>query len=118
MLDKGESSEGLQCYFYLFSVPEAWKRFLGFNKLVPTDLVPEPYQGKDCCVLVFTGFLNSVGIAQHIHRNVVHRAAGISDGLLGGERELRKDLGFPMRDVLPGQFRWYQESGSEVGHAD
>lgn len=39
LLDSGEvllmSSEDIRCFFYLFSVPQSWKRFLGFNKLIP-----------------------------------------------------------------------------------
>ena len=29
------SSEDIRCFFYLFAVPVAWQRYLGFNKLVP-----------------------------------------------------------------------------------
>ena len=49
-------------------MPEQWKRYLGFNKQVPPDLVPPQY-GDSACVLVARvlpmGFLNSVSIAQH-----------------------------------------------------
>ena len=95
LLEAGEvvllSSEDIRCFFYLFSVPEQWKRYLGFNKLVPSDLVP-PRFGDRACVLVARvlpmGFVNSVSIAQHVHRNVIKWAsmAGV-----GGEHEMRKD---------------------------
>ena len=85
------SSEDIRCFFYLFSVPEQWKRYLGFNKLVPADLVPSRYGNRDCVLVARVlpmGFVNSVSIAQHVHRNVVKWAsmAGI-----GGEHEMRKD---------------------------
>ena len=31
------SSEDIRRFFYLFGVPEHWKKYLGFNKLVPPD---------------------------------------------------------------------------------
>ena len=95
LLDAGEvvllSSEDIRCFFYLFSVPDQWKRYLGFNKEVPPDLVPQQYGGRACVLVARVlpmGFLNSVSIAQHVHRNVVKWAemAGI-----GGEHEMRKD---------------------------
>lgn len=66
LLERGEvallSSEDIRCFFYLFKVPEAWKRYLGFNKAVPDELVPVIVKGK-ACVLVSRvlpmGFVNS-----------------------------------------------------------
>ena len=82
VLGEGEvallSSEDIRCFFYLFAVPEPWYRFLGFNKLVPEALVPGPYQGLECVLFAKVlpmGFVNSVGIAQHIHRNVIRWAS-------------------------------------------
>ena len=66
------SSEDIRCFFYLSQVPPAWKRFLGFNKLVPEDLVPSSLTGRKCVLaakVLPMGFLNSVSIAQHVHRN-------------------------------------------------
>ena len=40
------------------------------------------------------GYLNSVGIAQHIHRNVVRRSMTLTSPPLGGELELRRDKPF------------------------
>ena len=52
LLDAGEvvllSSEDIRCFFYLFSVPEQWKRFLGFNKQVPADIVAPQFAGRGC----------------------------------------------------------------------
>lgn len=73
------SSEDLRCYFYLFAVPEAWFRYLGFGKLLPRSLIPVGEQDDDwvlCSRVLPMGFLNSVAIAQHIHRNIVRRCMG------------------------------------------
>ena len=40
------------------------------------------------------GYLNSGGIAQHIHRRVIARAAGSFRGLETGIQELRRDRPF------------------------
>ena len=46
------------------------------------------------------GFVNSVSIAQHVHRNIVRwSATACSDGI-GGEQELRKDKGIPSSESL------------------
>ena len=88
------SSEDIRCFFYIFRVPTSWHQFLGFNREVPVDLLPQDMQGESC-VLVSNvlpmGFLNSVGIAQHVHRNVISSAWKIGRGLPGGEAEIRKD---------------------------
>ena len=95
LLEAGEvvllSSEDIRCFFYLFGVPAKWRKYLGFNKLVPPELVPQHLVGKDCVLVAKVlpmGFLNSVSIAQHVHRNVV-KWAGMAG--VGGEREMRKD---------------------------
>ena len=95
LLDAGEvallSSEDIRCFFYLFGVPEHWKKYLGFNKLVPPELLPWQLEGKDCVLVAKVlpmGFLNSVSIAQHVHRNVVKWSAMAG---IGGECEMRRD---------------------------
>ena len=97
LLDDGDvaliSSEDIRCFFYLFKIPNAWKKFLGFNRHVPESLIPEKWQGRPCvltaCVLPM-GFVNSVSIAQHVHRNIVRWSQQV-DGGLGAECEMRKD---------------------------
>lgn len=98
MLEDGEvaliSSEDIRCFFYLFGLPESWYPFLGFNKEVPPELVPPQFQGKRCVLhskVLPMGFRNSVGIAQHIHRNVINAALSQASPSLGGELEMRKD---------------------------
>lgn len=68
---------------------ECWAS-IGRSLLISSqDLQGEP------CVLVSNvlpmGFLNGVGIAQHVHRNVISSAWKIGHGLPGGEAEIHKD---------------------------
>lgn len=88
------SSEDIRCFFYIFRVPASWHPFLGFNREVLVDLLPQELQGEPC-VLVSNvlpmGFLNSVGISQHVHRNVISSSWKLGPGLSGGEAEIRKD---------------------------
>eukprot|EP00435_Cladocopium_sp_Y103_P048031 s1613_g14.t1 len=121
-LEEGEvlslSSEDLRCYFYLFSVPEAWCRFMGFGKVLPSHLVPEGGSNEDwvlCSRVLPMGFLNSVGIAQHIHRNIVRRAMGGITNLLGGEAELRRDKPFSSSSNL---YRVYLDNFDELRKTD
>lgn len=98
LLEEGEvvllSSEDIRCFFYLFEVPCAWWRFLGFNKKVPARLVPERFGNLECVLaarVLPMGFLNSVGIAQHVHRNVIKQAFSNMSPPVTGEGEMRKD---------------------------
>ena len=95
------SSEDVKCFFYTMSVPVCWRKFLAFNKLVPEAVLPGHLQGcrvyLSSCVLPM-GFLNSVSLAQHVHRNLVKwsalEGAPDSEGTNNPESELRKDQGF------------------------
>ena len=66
------SSEDIRCFFYLFEVPDSGRPFLAFNKVVPSHLVgsgvSEPHYLASRVLPM--GFLNSVSIAQHIHRRI------------------------------------------------
>ena len=106
LLNSGEvlllSSEDIRCFFYLFSVPQSWKRFLGFNKLVPSQLLPSHWQGIPCVLVsrvLPMGFVNSVSIAQHIHRRVARLGLypnGLSDTGIGSQSEIRRDKALPV----------------------
>lgn len=41
------SSEDVKCFFYAMSLPKDWLKFLGFNKVVPPDCVPEACRGQN-----------------------------------------------------------------------
>ena len=112
------SSEDIRCFFYIFRVPAAWHPFLGFNREVPVDLLPPDLQSEPC-VLVSNvlpmGFLNSVGIAQHIHRNVISSAWKLGPNLPGGEAEIRKDRPY---SVSPHLWRVYLDNYDELQKVD
>ena len=92
------SSEDIRCFFYLFAVPTSWHRYLGFNKLVPQGLVPAQFTGKPCVLVsrvLPMGFVNSVAIAQHVHRRIAR--LGLRGGLdpVGAHQEIRRDKALP-----------------------
>ena len=103
------SSEDVKCFFYTMSVPETWIKFLAFNKAVPDDVLPEHLVGNTVYLaskVLPMGFLNSVSLAQHVHRNLVSWG-GVSHGAATGiscnlpEAELRKD-----RPMSSGSSSW------------
>ena len=112
------SSEDIKCFFYLFRIPEAWQRFFAFGLELPETLVPEDLKG-DRAFLTTTvlpmGWLNSVGIAQHIHRNVVRRCLSKVSPVVGGESELRRDRAFTSSSYL---FRIYLDNFDELRKVD
>ena len=121
-LDDGElltiSSEDLRCYFYLFAVPEAWHKFMGFGKILPRSLVPDGEVDDEwvlCSRVLPMGFLNSVAIAQHCHRNVVRRSMGSMNPPIGGEGELRRDRPFSHKAEL---YRVYLDNFDELKKLD
>ena len=79
--------------FLLVAVPEAWFKYLGFGKTLPQSLVPVGDRDDDwvlCSRVLPMGYLNSVAIAQHIHRNIVRRCMGDLRPPKGAEGELRR----------------------------
>ena len=112
------SSEDLRCYFYLFAVPEAWYKFMGFGRTLPKSLVPDGEADESwvlCSRVLPMGFLNSVAIAQHCHRNVVRRSMGSMYPPRGGEGELRRDRPFSHKAEL---FRVYLDNFDELKKLD
>ena len=89
------SSEDIKAMFYIIGLPSDWRPLLAFGREVPSHLKP---QGRtEACVLTSKvlpmGFLNSVSVAQSLHRNIVNRAVdhlGISR-----EQEIRRDQPLP-----------------------
>ena len=96
------SSEDVRCFFYVMSVPVCWYKFLAFNKQVPDQCLPPHLQGCEVYLaskVLPMGFLNSVSLAQHVHRNLV-LWSGSNSGVNAPEQELRKDKQFPNGELL------------------
>lgn len=75
------SSEDVKCFFYTLAVPRCWVKFLAFNKAVPDCVLPSNLKGHTVYLasqVLPMGFLNSVSLAQHVHRNLV-LASGAED---------------------------------------
>lgn len=98
------SSEDIRCFFYLFSLPPSWLRFMCFGKPVPASVSGVCSEPHYLAARVLPmGFLNTVAIAQHIHRRISRIALhGIVPGV-GPQNEVRKDRVFPSCDLF-GQF--------------
>ena len=61
------------------------------------------------------GYLNSVGVAQHIHRGVITRALGSLSGLGKSAQEIRRDRVFSACSNL---FRVYLDNFDQVQKLD
>ena len=91
------SSEDVRCFFYTMSVPRSWWKYLCFNKVVPDECLPVELQGHEVYLsakVLPMGFLNSVSLAQHVHRNLSLWSAGgdpEQDEVNPPEGEIRKD---------------------------
>ena len=112
------SSEDIKCFFYLFKVPDAWVKFLGFGLEAPKPLVPESFgteRGYLAALVLPMGYLNSVAIAQHVHRNVVRQCMGSMVPPVGGECELRRDRVFSSSSFL---FRVYLDNFDALRKVD
>lgn len=117
------SSEDVRCFFYVMSVPSSWFKYLAFNKRVPPEVLPEGLRGREiylCSKVLPMGFINSVSLAQHVHRNLVIAGESSSPGVAPPEGELRKDRPFPLKQDM---WRVYLDNfdllekvkGSDVG---
>ncbi|CAE8684611.1 unnamed protein product, partial [Polarella glacialis] len=90
------SSEDLKCMFYLFGLDDVWLKFQAFNRVLPEALWPvgatEPHVLASR--VLGMGFIGSVGIAQHLRRNMLLANKPQGAGL-NACAELRKDRAFP-----------------------
>ena len=112
------SSEDIKCFYYLFQVPEGWRRYMGFAKEIPPELVPLKWRGEPCHLVsrvLPMGWLNSVGLAQHVHRNVVRWSMEANGSLRGGEQEIRRDK---PSTVSKTSFRVYLDNWDEIRKVD
>ena len=112
------SSEDIRCFFYLFQAPREWMPCLGFARKVPRSLLKDDWENEDgylCSKVLPMGFLNSVGIAQHIHRNIIKKSMGNFKGVIGGESEIRRDKPQSSRSDL---FRVYLDNFDQLRKVD
>ena len=87
------SSEDIRAMFYIIGLPPAWNKFLCFSRTIPRRFAPD--SSKDYVLfskVLPMGFINSVALAQHLHRRIVSRAL---KGYLPLSHEIRRDRDFP-----------------------
>ena len=95
------SSEDVKCFFYTLSVPSCWYKYLAFNKPVPSEVLPVELRSKSIYLaskVLPMGFLNSVSLAQNVHRRLASLSASRCSGVNAPEGELRKDRPFPQAE--------------------
>lgn len=61
------------------------------------------------------GFVNSVAIAQHVHRRVIQQALGGERKLAGGQQEIRRDR---HQSTAGHQYRVYLDNYDELNKVD
>lgn len=87
---------------------------MSFGRVAPASITPSEF-GNEEGYLVSTvlpmGWINSVALAQHIHRRVVRRCLGSLSPPMGGECELRRDRTF---SNSPHLFRVYFDELKKV----
>lgn len=88
------SSEDIRAMFYIIGVPPVWNKFLGFSRPIPRDMRPEGAHEEYILYskVLPMGFLNSVAVAQHLHRQIIGRAFGSS---MNFGQEIRRDRELP-----------------------
>lgn len=87
------SSEDIRAMFYVIGLPPVWNKFLCFSRTIPRRFAPD--SSKDYVLfsrVLPMGFINSVALAQHLHRRIVSRALR---GYLPLSHEIRRDRDFP-----------------------
>ena len=92
--------------------------FLGFGKLLPQSILDEAIGGDKGYLVTRVlpmGFLNSVAIAQHIHRNVVRRCMGSLRPSIGAESEIRRDR---VTSLHPTLYRGYLDNFDQLCKVD
>ena len=112
------SSEDIRCFFYLFRTPISWWKYMGFAREVPPEALPASCSGTGWHLVTQVlpmGFINSVAIAQHVHRRVISLALRGEKALASGHQELRRDRGFSAADHL---YRVYLDNYDELRKVD
>jgi len=91
------SSEDIRAMFYIIGLPPVWYPYLCFERPVPRSFVPA--SSKENYLLhskvLPMGYLNSVALSQHLHRQLVSRAL---KNHIATSHEIRRDRDFPRVD--------------------
>ena len=112
------SSEDIRCFFYLFRTPPSWWRFMAFGREIPREALPAGCSGAGWHLVTQVlpmGFINSVAIAQHIHRRVINQALKGDSRLASGHQEIRRDR---PHSSAPHLFRVYLDNYDEPKKVD
>ena len=112
------SSEDIRCFFYLFQTPQKWWPYMGFAREVPQEALPAGHEGCGWHLVTKVlpmGFVNSVAIAQHVHRRVISQALYADSGLATRHQEIRRDRVSSRADHL---FRVYLDNFDELQKVD
>ena len=113
------SSKDIRCFFYLFQTPREWWPYMGFAREVPLEafLVLEDCEGHDWHLVtrILPMFVNSVAIAQHVHRHVISQALVTGRRLATKQQEIRRDRASSRVDHL---FRVYLDNVDELRKVD
>ena len=101
------SSEDVRCMFYIIALPSKWRKYLAFPREVPSMLCPQDGRRYYLCSNVLPmGFVHSVAIAQHIHRNVV-----LKSGTGKPQSGVRSDKGHTVANPI---WRVYLDNFDEI----
>ena len=100
------SSEDIRAMFYIIGLPPVWNKFLGFGRILPKYMNPPGSEGDHILYsrVLPMGFVNSVAVAQHLHRRLVIRAL---NGSISAGQEIRRDREFPLATLF---FRVYLDN--------
>ena len=101
-----------------FQPPSGLDQVHGFGKRAPASLVPQGGDNRAWYLagrVLPMGYLNSVRIAQHIHRAVVHKAMGSVKGLGCSIQEMRRERSF---STFPNLFRVYLDNFHQLQMVD
>ena len=112
------SSEDIRCFFYLFRTPSSWWKYMGFGREVPSEALPAGCSGSGWHLVTQVlpmGFINSVAIAQHVHRRVISQALRGEARLASGHQEIRRDR---PASSAPHLFRVYLDNYDELKKVD
>ena len=91
---------------------------MGFAREVPPEGLPAGYSGTGWHLVsrvLPMGFINSVAIAQHVHRRVIQQALGGERQLAGRQQEIRRDR---HQSTAPHQYRVYLDNYDELRKVD